>query len=323
MKKTLIAATIAALASGAVNAAEIYKGQDQSITLGGRAEGRMKIEDGNTYDKTRLRLNVKGKAQLTESAYGVGFFEIEYKDDGKIETNTMDRRYAYAGIGGTYGEVVYGKAQGSLGVITDFTDIMAYHGNSAATKLQAADRDENNLRYAGKYQDLSVMANYRFEEADLHNGGFSLSSIYAFTLSDLDFKVGAGYAEQDMIVGTRETDSDEFMVSSSMKYGNIYLAGLYTDGSFDNEDYTGYEFAAGYTLGKTVFTTTYNNADIDDNTLGGGNADNLAFDATYFFNPNFRSYISYNFNFLDEDADKKIEKRHTEDSVALGMRYDF
>ncbi|MFA0026170.1 porin, partial [Vibrio sp. 10N.261.49.A5] len=67
----------------------------------------------------------------------------------KVTVDSLDNRYAYAGIGGTFGEVTYGKNDGALGVITDFTDIMSYHGNSAADKLAAADRTDNMLSYKG------------------------------------------------------------------------------------------------------------------------------------------------------------------------------
>ena len=78
--------------------------------------------------------------------------------------DTIDNRYTYAGLGGAFGEVTYGKNDGALGVITDFTDIMAYHGNSAADKIAVADRVDNMLSYKGQFQDLSVKASYRFAD---------------------------------------------------------------------------------------------------------------------------------------------------------------
>ena len=49
-------------------------------------------------------------------------------------------------------------------------------------------------------------------------------------------------------------------------------------------------------MGQTVFTTTYNNAE----TNGDTSADNVAVDATYYFKPNFRGYVSYNFNLISK-----------------------
>ncbi|NVJ57126.1 MAG: porin, partial [Vibrionaceae bacterium] len=141
MNKTLIALAVsaAAVATGA-NAAEIYNQDGTSLELGGRAEARLSMKDGEAKDKTRVRLNFLGKTQITDNLYGVGFYEGEFSsnEQGKVDNdsdNDLYTRQAWAGLGGEFGEIGYGKTEGALGVITDFTDIMAYHGNSAADKL--------------------------------------------------------------------------------------------------------------------------------------------------------------------------------------------
>ena len=327
MNKKVLALAVAAITSaGAVNAAEIYKGADQTLEMGGRAEARLSMKDGDASDKSRVRLNVKGTTQISDGLYGVGYWEGEFTTaDNKVTDESgndvsgsdLDNRYAYAGIGGNFGEVTYGKNDGALGVITDFTDIMAYHGNSAAKKIAVADRTDNNLGYKGTFGDFSAKANYRFADRTVtaqnkydNNGedGFALSGIYAF--ADSGFKLGAGYADQ--------ADQNEMMVAGSYTMGDLYFAGTFTNGELakKNADYTGYEAAVAYTMGKTVFTSTYNNAETDNET----SADNFAVDATYFFNANFRTYVSYNFNMLDSD---KVGSADAEDELALGMRYDF
>ncbi|MUK63465.1 porin [Aliivibrio fischeri] len=321
MNKKVLALAVAAITSaGAVNAAELYKDEAQSIEMGGRAEARLAMKDGDAADNTRVRLNFKGTTQISDGLYGVGFWEGEFTTNDAVNPNgNLENRYTYAGIGGNFGEVTYGKNDGALGVITDFTDIMAYHGNSAAYKLAVADREDNAIAYKGQFGDFAFKANYRFDDAAANqesNDGFSTSGIYAF--GDSGFKLGAGYADQ----GT----DNEAMVAGSMTMGDFYFAGTFTTGEVVDLDYTGFEVAGAYTMGKTVFTATYNNADHDTNALtvaNNKNADNFAVDATYFFNANFRTYISYNLNLLDDDASKGITKAMTEDEVALGMRYDF
>lgn len=335
MNKKVLALAVAAITSaGAVNAAEIYKGADQTLEMGGRAEARLSVKDGDASDKSRIRLNVKGTTQISDGLYGVGYWEGEFNttvdgstvDGSTVDgaTDALDNRYAYAGMGGNFGEVTYGKNDGALGVITDFTDIMAYAGNSAATKIAVADRTDNNLGYKGTFGDFSAKANYRFADRTVtaqnkydNNGedGFALSGIYAF--GDSGFKLGGGYADQ--------AKDNEAMFAGSYTMGDLYFAGTFTTGEVSTFDYTGFEAAVAYTMGKTVFTSTYNNADHEVNTIGVKNlsADNLAIDATYFFNANFRTYISYNLNMLDKDAAKGISSVMTEDELALGMRYDF
>ncbi|MEZ9398805.1 porin [Vibrio splendidus] len=348
MNKTMIALAVsaAALATGA-NAAELYNQDGTSLDMGGRAEARLSMKDGKAEDKTRVRLNFLGKVEIQDGLYGVGFYEGEFTtaDNGGATDSNSDsitNRYTYAGLGGTFGEVTYGKNEGALGVITDFTDIMAYHGNSAADKLAVADRSDNMLSYKGQFQDFSLKASYRFadrEDSTLNgsgytdNGqdGYSLSGIYA--IGDTGAKVGAGYADQDK--------NNEYMLSGSYTMGDLYFAGVFTDGEkdFDRQynssnassigskftgvqDYTGYELAAAYTLGQTVLSTTYNNAETGSDT----SADNIAIDATYYFKPNFRGYVSYNFNLLDAKdtlGTSTVGEKGAEDEVALGMRYDF
>ncbi|ELE2040267.1 porin [Vibrio vulnificus] len=340
MKKTLIALSVsaAAVATG-VNAAELYNQDGTSLDMGGRAEARLSMKDGKVADNSRIRLNFLGKVEIQDGLYGVGFYEGEFTTADNADGSDLDNRYTYAGLGGKFGEVTYGKNDGALGVITDFTDIMAYHGNSAADKIAVADRVDNMMSYKGQFDALSVKASYRFADraegtgvndgkyVDNGKDGYSLSAIYAIGQTGLT--LGGGYADQDK--------SNEYMLAASYTMGDLYFAGIYTDGEKDYranvgdykhagfngvEDYTGYELAAKYTMGQTVFTTTYNNAETDSYT----SADNFAVDATYYFKPNFRGYVSYNFNLLDA-GDKigttTITKVDAEDELALGLRYDF
>ncbi|WP_333918412.1 porin [Vibrio crassostreae] len=341
MNKTMIALAVSAAAlatnavaadgkqAGGIDGTSVYSSNGTSLEIGGRAEARLSLKDGKAEDKTRVRLNFLGKVEIQDGLYGVGFYEGEYEANDSSATNSdsIDHRYTYAGLGGTFGEVTYGKNDGALGVITDFTDIMSYHGNSAAYKIAAADRTDNMLSYKGEFQDLAVKASYRFADretvagdfTDNNEDGYSLSGIYS--IGDSGVKLGAGYADQDV--------ENEYMLAASYRTEALYFAGTFTDGELAkrNGDYTGYEFATAYTLDKTAFTLTYNNAETDGET----SADNVAIDATYYFKPNFRTYISYNFNLISENdtigtvgfGNGTASKADAEDELALGLRYDF
>ncbi|WP_052878849.1 MULTISPECIES: porin [Vibrio] len=348
MNKTMIALAVSAAAlatnavaadgkqAGGIDGTSVYSSNGTSLEIGGRAEARLSLKDGKAQDNSRVRLNFLGKVEIQDGLYGVGFYEGEYTTadntvvvDGEATSGSdIDHRYTYAGIGGNFGEVTYGKNDGALGVITDFTDIMSYHGNSAAYKIAAADRTDNMLSYKGEFQDLAVKASYRFADrtdsvdggySDNNEDGYSLSGIYS--IGDSGFKLGAGYADQDV--------ENEYMLAASYRTEALYFAGTFTDGELAkrNGDYTGYEFATAYTLDKTAFTLTYNNAETDGET----SADNVAIDATYYFKPNFRTYISYNFNLISENdtigtvglGNGTASKADAEDELALGLRYDF
>jgi outer membrane protein OmpU len=315
MKLKTLAVAVALLASGSqVVASELYNQDGTSLEMGGRAEARLSMMDGKAEDRSRIRLNFLGKQEISDSLYGVGFWEGEFEtfEDGGVDGNSdLETRYAYAGLGGKYGEITYGKNDGALGVITDFTDIMAYHGNTAALKLPVADRTDNMVAYSGQFDQLAVRASYRFADRttdangfdDNEQDGFSLSGIYAF--ADTGFELGAGFASQDK--------DDQYMLAASYTVGNFYVAGNYTDIDYDSVDYKGYELAAAYTMGQTVFTSTYNKGEVESEEA----VENLAVDVTYYFKPNFRGYASYNFDLMDNEGSNE------EDELALGLRYDF
>ncbi|MBD1576091.1 porin [Vibrio sp. S11_S32] len=331
------------------SAADIYKTDAASVSLTGRAEARMQIIDGKVDDQSRIRMNIMGKTMINSSMYAIGDWEGEFQtsqnggtdisnDDGG---GTFNTRYAYAGLGGNFGEVTYGENDGALGILTDFTDIMAYHGNNAAYKISVADRTDNMLTYQGQYDHYILKASYRFADSSVQENklnpednkmidndqdGYSVSVTY--TLGDTGVMLGAGYADQadenEAMLTASYTLNDWYIATNVVK-GDKYLSTLLYPATLDAYDSLGYEFATSYTLGKTVFTATYNNLDMDTDDSGigshAGDVSDLAFDVSYYFVPNFRAYASYNFNLLS--SGHGVSYVEAEDDIALGMRYDF
>ena len=330
MNKKLIALAVAAASiSSVASAAEVYSDETASLAIGGRFEARAVMADdengdSKVADATRVRMNIAAKTDITDSVYGIGFYEAEYTDG-----NQIDNRYLSAGIGSQFGQVVYGKTDGSLGMLTDFTDIMSYHGNEAGNKLAAADRTSNNLAYVGSFDlggnNLVVKGNYVFDDGS-NTDGYSIGGIFAM---DMGLAFGAGYGEQDgqnSRNGAENETGKQAFGAVSYTIGDFYVAGLYQDGKYSvtnsNGDLVknseGYEFAASYTMGNTVFIATYNYLEDTDNNVD--LRDSIAVDATYYFNKNFRTYASYKFNNLDK---KDVGRKAASDEFVLGARYDF
>lgn len=355
MNKHLIALAVAAATlSGAASAAQVYSDDSSSLAIGGRVEARAllsehandkKVEnpllqttDNEVTDISRVRVNIDAKTQIADGVQGIGFFEREFKSNNGDDEN----RYMYAGVNSDqYGQIVYGKADGSLGMLTDFTDIMAYAGSVVGgTKLAVADRTTNNLAYAGTFGDLTFKANYVFSGADYDTDknktdvhGFSTGAKY--NVADTGLALGLGYAEQRgqlkdsngvTIAGSdsHSARAEQTFATASYTMGDLYFGGLYKYGRRDGEagqNTQGYEFAAAYTAGKAVFTTTY--GFMKDETKGldyDELANAVAIDGTYYFNSNFRTYASYTFNMLDKN---KVGKVAASDEFVLGARYDF
>ncbi|MDO6543300.1 porin [Photobacterium sanguinicancri] len=323
MNKNLIALAVAAATlSGAAQAAEVYSDETSSLAIGGRIEARAAVKDGDVTDNTRTRVNIGAKSDITDSVYGLGFFEREFRAGTevagvKVSPNDENRKL-YAGIGSDYGQVVYGKIDGSLGMITDFTDIMAYHGNEAGGKINAADRASNSLAYIGSFDNLVVKANYVFDNGS-NEDGYSAGAMYTL---DMGLGFGAGYAQQE--TGADKTDKTEKQAFAAVSYAisDFYFAGLYQDARNTNgaEKVRGYELAAKYTMDKLVFTGTFNYLEDKDNSNSDDAlANSYAVDATYYFTNNFRTYASYK---LDQ-AKTDVAGERNKDEFVLGARYDF
>ncbi|QOQ68210.1 porin [Photobacterium damselae] len=346
MNKNILALAVAAAAfSGAVSAAQVYSDDASTLNIGGRIEARGNgvVGHDNFNDDSRVRVNIAGQTQINDDLYGLGFFEREFKSDKSDDEN----RYIYAGIGSkTYGQLVYGKTDGSLGMITDFTDIMEYFGNEAGGKINAADRPDDSLAYLGQFGGLTVRANYVFDAdgtdfsktnpnfTSSDDSGFSVGSVYNFN-NGLAF--GLGYGEQKQqeqnTMGNALTAKQGF-ASVSYTSGDFYVAGLYqnarnigyqygyNDTKHSNE-YQGYELATAYTINKLVLRSTYNYMENMDSNAKMANA--LAFDGSYFFTPNFRTYAGYKVNLLDKNDVAKMDevKQAADDQFVLGARYDF
>ncbi|MDX1303288.1 porin [Photobacterium sp.] len=334
MNKNLIALAVAAATlSGAATAAEVYSDETSSLAIGGRFEARAVMADdaagdSKVTDASRVRVNIAGKTDISEDFYGLGFFEKEFQSDDSANDET---RYAYAGVGSQYGELVYGKTDGSLAMLTDFTDIMAYHGNEAGNKLAAADRTGNNLAYTGSFDNLTVKANYVFNGENENTAketydvdGYSVAAMYVM---DMGLGFGAGYGEQEGQAAANTETGKQAFGTVSYTFGDFYLAGLYQDSRNTEvhgqnvDESRGYEFAAAYTMGKTVFIATYNY--LEDTDRDADLRDSIAVDATHYFNNNFRAYASYKFNNLDTDSSVGITRAATSDELVLGARYDF
>ena len=145
----------------------------------------------------------------------------------------------------------------------------------------------------------------------------------------LAFVIATGAAlSVDGFTATDVVERNQYMLAASYAINDLYFAGTFVDGedqvkgSSSTTDKTGYELAAAYTMGQTVFTTSYNYLENKTGSTKEDAADNIAIDATYYFKPNFRGYVSYNFNLLDDDK-SYISKADAEDELALGLRYDF
>ncbi|PSW18961.1 porin [Photobacterium sanctipauli] len=327
-KKLLAIALSAAALSSTATAAEIYSDDTYSLSMGGRFDARAVFNtdapegESSAIDRTRIRLNLGGNMQLTDNLYGIGFWEGEMTSAGDQGDNgNVNNRFAYAGIGGDFGRVVFGKSHGALGMLTDTTDILHFHGNEVGGKIAAGDRTGSNLSYLGSFEvggnNLVLRANYAFDIAtqdttSSNSEGYSVGAMYNM---EMGLGFGIGHAEQNRVDDEKQTQS---FASITYQTGGLYLAGLYQDSSNfrdfagqEVEESTGYELTAAYTIDKLRIAATHNYLEDTERNLDV--KDMVAVEAAYYFKPNFRVFTSYKFEGIEGKSDQ----------VMVGTRFLF
>ncbi|MGF1753817.1 porin [Vibrio makurazakiensis] len=301
-------AILSALVSGSALAATVYDNDGTTLSVGGRAEARFNVSDENEVagstsnfkDKSRARVNLKGKTQVSDGLYGFGKYEAELDDASDISN-----RYFFAGLGTDIGEFSYGKQDSAQVMLTDVTDTMATFGADAADIVSGnKDKRENNFLYSGSFDALTVKVNYiAADEIDANS--FGIAGMYSLDMG-LDF--GAGYVSQE----NGSDDDDQINLVAQYSMDAFTVGGLYTKGKVAKEDITGYEFSAKFKANKQLsLVGVYNFQENDDTNTE--EANNFAIEAVYKFNGHIRTYAGYKFEQLD----------NTDDQLQAGIRYDF
>ncbi|PSV55068.1 porin [Photobacterium sp. GB-1] len=317
MKKVALASAIlASLTAGTVNAATVYQDDDKSLSIGGRAEARFNLSDankgadgtGNAFkDKSRARINLKGKAKISDQVIAFGKYEAEISDSSD---STVKSRYVYAGFDTQAGAFSYGKQDSAQVMLTDYTDILATFGGDGVDLVDGnKDKRENNFLYAGEFNNFTVSANYIAENnnAVKDSDSYGIAAQYAFPFG---LSLGAGYVSGKDGV---DVDANQYNLAASYEFNNFYAAGTYASGKNGNTDLTGYELATAVKMGKFIAQAAYNFKQSKDGGVKTDNVDYFALDGVYKFNKNLRTYAGYLFNRI-EGEDNELQ---------VGIRYDF
>ncbi|MGF1770756.1 porin [Vibrio wakamikoensis] len=339
MKMAAIATAITtALVSGSALAAEVYSSDGTSLSIGGRAEFRGDFQgqesgaklDGTMDNKSRVRLNVGGKTQITDDLSGFGFYEAEQKvnssggNDKGTKGLTFEQRYMYVGLESNNNAVSFGRQDAATVQISQMSDNVATHSGIQKTYIEAGDEQINNaINYSGYFMDaLSVKASL-LASSESSEDGYALSGIYTLPFG---LGVGLGYAANEND-GTQ--DSKQFIGGLNYKWEGLYVAATYTQGegskkltSADN-DFTSYEFVAHYLFENNFQALVgYQKGEIDPSGASKIDvSDYFELTGVYYFNSALRTYVTYKVNNLKADSSSLVED--ADNSLRLGLRYDF
>lgn len=330
MKKAVLAsAVVAALVSGSSLAATVYSSDGTELKIGGRAEfrgdfigsGGAEVE-GTMEDKTRFRLNLGGKTELTDTVTAFGFYEAE-QSTGDSE---FDNRYMYAGVDFDGQAVSVGRQDMASVIVSDFTDITEFSGVQQVIDA-ASDKEDSVFAYRGGFDALQLEATYQ-ANSEKDTDGYGISGVYSLPIG-LD--LGLAYSGQDL--GAGKGSANQILAGLAYSLDNLYLAATYSTGDLNDkavgpiaESFTAMEFAAQYKITKQVSAAavyTYQENEAANGSTA-DSVDGIELVGYYKLNSNFRTYLSYYINSLDEVKDVTTGlTTEGEDTLRLGVRYDF
>lgn len=321
----LTTAILASLCSGAVSAATVYEDDTHQVDVKGRAVGMYYASDDDSEqgDQSYFRIGAAASTQVNEQLYGLMKYEIEF--DAKSDDN-FDTRLGYAGLGGNWGEVTYGRQYGAYTLVSDFTDVLYEFGADASgtgTDRFGTGKSTGVLKYSGEFNGLILEAGYQLENDKVDNTdgddatAYGVAAKYALPMG---INLGAAYNQ-----GEGQNDSDDAkMTALSVAYdaNNIYAALLFTtgenwkkkDGSESDTDYEGYEAVLGYGFGNGFSVLGgYNFLEQDTGGATEDQTDYYTVGAQYKFNKQLRTFAEYKIDNIDGN----------EDVLAIALRYDF
>lgn len=159
MKKTLIAASIAALAATSANAAvKIYESETGSLSSYGKVQLELENYDGeNQIQNQGSRFGFKGDKKLDHGLEAFVNFEFRF-DPGWKNDADMTVRNSYLGVKGGFGSVKAGNFDSIVyTMVTEYADIMENRGyrtlddggnNSKATSIAYVTNDLAGFKLA-------------------------------------------------------------------------------------------------------------------------------------------------------------------------------
>ena len=257
MKKTLVALTVAALATSA-SAVTVYENEGSKVDFDGSIRLRLDNEKSKTDNETTKRAHtnlhndgsrfgVRAKHEISEDLFAFG--RLEFRFNGGDRAKSTDQfgdlyaHRAYVGFGSKqFGEVSFGR-QLTIG------DDIAQSGFDYAygvldTTLTTSGKAVARYDYKG-VEGLQVSADYRFAEDRDAKGevltgklksGYGAGAVYEFKVAeDQSLKVAAGYTRDNFVTGNNtKHHKDAWAAGAAYTINALTLAADYA-GAFDKD----------------------------------------------------------------------------------------
>lgn len=346
MKRNLLAIAIPALlVASAANAVELYNKDGNKLNVYGRVKAMNYTSVGNSSDLIKEdgdnssgRLGFLGETQITEALIGYGRAEWER---GISSGNSFETRYAYAGFSfADYGSIDYGKNDGVLKSITNYTDVLPEFGGDGATynAYLLSTRSEavltyhnddffglvDGLKFGLQYQDQGSRTPELVGTTSTNsNNAEAFGTTLEYNILDSGLTIGGGYARSlgDTTYTFDGTDYNGKMTTwnAGLKYDadNLYIAALYAHSKVGDVKFNDFEIVGQYgfdfEIGRLTPSVAYVQSKVKRD---GGSADVYKYvdlGAIYDFNKHMSAIVDYKFNLIDDQRD----------ALALGVIYRF
>ncbi|ENU0860839.1 porin OmpC [Citrobacter amalonaticus] len=351
------------LMAGMAQAAEIYNKDGNKLDLYGKIQGMHYFSDDKSSDgdQSYMRFGLKGQTQITDQLTGYGQWEYNVQANNTESSSDQSwTRLGFAGLKfGDAGSFDYGRNYGIVYDVTGWTDMLPEFGGDTYGSDNFMQQRANGLatyrnsNFFGLVDGLNFALQYQGKngssdgEGMTNNGRGALRQNgdgYGGSLTyDIWNGISAGFAyshskrtdDQNTQLALGRGDNAE-TYTGGLKYddNNIYLAAQYTqtynatrisDQGFANKAQN-FEVVAQYLfdfgLQPSIAYLQSKGKDIEQY----GDQDILKYvdiGASYYFNKNFKAFVDYKINLLDDNSFTRAADISTDDIVALGLVYQF
>jgi predicted porin len=270
------------------------------------------------------RLGFKGDIKVNNDI--TAFYQGEWDIDVEADADFGDARLGFVGLEGSFGRVALGKQWSPhYNIVAEATDLF------------------NNRSSPFGYDEASPFRTNQMVTYSYTNGGFKLDAGLQFN-GDTENSAGGDNSEAN---STEHVDSGSIGVSYS--FGDFYVGASYLDQQLDDNDERDFRAVAGsWKVNKDLYVAvTYQDI---ERTMGAVAYDQSSLDiaASYALTENYtfktsyfdwdgdgqgRTFDGYNFTLENQLNDsvrvfvewlsRDFEGADTQESLSVGMRYDF
>lgn len=366
MKRNLLAIAIPAiLAAGTANASvEVWNQDGNKVNIEGRVKAATHIthKDNDNGDHSDAQFGFTGETQISDSLIGYGHAEWQTsaKNDNSMGEWDSETRYAFAGLSfGNLGSIDYGRNDGLIKGISEYTDVLPEFGGDSSGQEQyvLATRRSNLITYRnGSLADgLSVAVQYadRLNKQKGIDDTYKLEKINPQDVSPKKTDTRETYAISFdyAILDTGVSFAGAYAETSGKDYNTTWASGLKYDANdllvaanyFQSRNkkieevndkakrYWGFEavvqYGIDFEVGRLLPSVAYIQHKQKDMPEGKERGDIVKYvdvGATYKFNKNIAAIVDYKINLLREkDKGSKGEAAQTKNTVGLGLVYEF